>query len=188
MPEETPRIPDLKRERSYRFEKSSYDPRRFYTKSRDDTGHSDYRKVRFQPHISDQIDAVCSKGSPFPYKSWPEFVRDACYHRLAQLRELWEDETFQTLVENMMIDVELAETLASERKGREWVQTMVDEVDAVVRDYCRRGQPDVALEKLDYWLERIPRTEDSHHMYVRGYVRQKMVELRDTIAGKRRGS
>lgn len=181
-------VADFRRERTYRLEKSGIDPEKFYTRAHDDVGHSDWFKVRVPPKLHDRVMRHVGKRSKFGYTSVSAAVRDALTHRLDFIDERYGDEEEHTHWQNYLADQDWNETVAAEQHARRWVQEAREQMDSIVFDYTERNQLSVALEKLRYWLERLPGYEEAHHVYIQQYILAKMAEVRQAILDQRSAS
>lgn len=182
--DKTAHIADLQRERSYRFEKSDVDPDRFYVRSRDDSGHSEWMRIRVPPRLYDQVAEYVGKRSRVGWRSFNDAVRDALVHRVSYVARRYGDDDQQTSFQLYLAELDFLEEMAIEEEARRWVQQACEQLDSIVSEYSRRRQPDIALEKLEHWLQKLPGHEEAHHVYVAGYIRSKMAELRKDVAGQ----
>lgn len=79
-----------------------YDISKFYTKSCDSQGHGSPANAKISTGLHGEIGALIATKK-LPYKSFPDFVRDACFHRARYLAEQYKLGKLQSVT-----DVDLA--------------------------------------------------------------------------------
>lgn len=91
---------------------TGYDPKKFYTQSRDKQGHSSHFRVNLPTNIGGHIRALIASGGVPQYQTAESLIRDGAMHRLMQVSQ-WLDngELAQAVSVSMLLaeEIQMAE-------------------------------------------------------------------------------
>lgn len=145
-------------------EGSSYDLDRYYTRSTDEKGHSNTFRINVNTLLGAQIRGKVADPNFPGYKTAPDFIRDAIYHRLKYLANKRELIDSQEAMEQERIAQEHARAQEQREMSRRTVEGLTKSMRSALddRDHdAAREFVQIARAAMDYlplhWTEKLGR-------------------------------